>query len=485
MLRQMIRGAVFVMLGLCLVNNAAAQEKKEAKKGDSSGGYSAIIDNIDMLVDNYAKFLGRKYDLNDEQFNFTKQMIRDKVNGFLDHHEEEVRELFDQMFQARTQGNMGQEDLIHWGKRVAPIYEEAKKIIEGGNTEWREILDDKQRAIHDEDLKLMADSFKETDEKVERIQQGQMTIDEFVKPSGGGPRKPRRSPPPVVDPPPAVNADGSPVEVVTSAAGETKTVVRPHNKQTKAIAHAERGKREQAGLDNPAANEKPGPAVDPATGQPVQVDEPPVQPLPDGSGEQPQPAVVEPHPANPEPQPPIAGNRNASKSVQPKTAGKNFESEWQKYVREFIQKYQLNDEQTQRANAILAECETAAERVMTSKKSELERIEKRETELKGAAGAAVAKPVGDPKAAGEAKAAAEVKTKELGELTKRRDELLAPINRIFEDQLKPKLEKLPTRAQRKAAEEKSPKAPAAHAGKPGEKDTKGSDKDAKPADKKP
>lgn len=483
MLRQITRDAVLLMLGLCLANGAAAQEKKDARKGDSSGGYSAIIDNIDMLVDNYAKFLGRKYDLNDEQFNFTKQMIRDKVNGFLDHHEEEVRELFDQMFQARTQGNMGQEDLIKWGKRVAPIYEEAKKIIEGGNTEWREILDDKQRTIHDEDLKLMADSFQETDEKVERIQQGQMTIDEFVKPSGGGPRKPRRpTPPPIADAPPPNAAGGAPGEVVTSAAGETKTFIRPNEKQAKVIANAERLKKEQAGNEQPANQEPPNQGIDPATGQPIQQNiEPPVQPLPEG-GEQPNPGHVE-QPNNPQPQPPVGANRTNTKGLQPKVAGKNFESEWEKYVREFIQKYQLNDEQTQRANAILAECETAAERVMTSKKSDLERIEKREGELKAAGGPTAAKPAGDPKAASEAKAATDGKNKELAELTKRRDELLAPINRIFEDQLKPKLEKLPTRAQRKAAEEKSSKSPAAHPAK--DKDGKHVEKDGKPADKKP
>lgn len=483
MLRQISRSAVLVMLGLCLVNGAAAQDKKEAKKGDSSGGYSAIIDNIDMLVDNYAKFLGRKYDLNDEQFNFTKQMIRDKVNGFLDHHEDEVRELFDQMFQARTQGNMGQEDLIKWGKRVAPIYEEAKKIIEGGNNEWREILDDKQRTIHDEDLKLMADSFQETDEKVERIQQGQLTIDEFVKPSGGGPRKSRRATPaPIADAPPPNSAGGATGEVVTSATGESKAYIRPNEKQAKVIANAERLKKEQAGNEPPANQENPNQGIDPATGQPVQQNiEPPVQPLPEG-GEQPNPGNVE-QPNNPQPQPPVGANRTNAKGVQPKVAGKNFESEWEKYVREFIQKYQLNDEQTQRANAVLAECEAAAERVMTSKKSELERIEKRESELKSAGGPTAAKPAGEPKAAGEAKIATDGKNKELAELTKRREELLAPINRIFEDQLKPKLEKLPTRAQRKTAEEKSSKPPAAHPAK--DKDGKHVEKDSKPADKKP
>src|SRR5262245_60247460 len=155
-----IRSAIVGTLMLAAATPVQAQDKKE-RKGDSSGGYSAIIDNIDMLVENYAKFLGRKYDLNDEQFNYTKQLLRDKVYGFLDKNETEVRDLFDQMFQARTAGNMSQEGLVLWGKRVGPIYDEAKKIIEGANGEWREILNEQQRAIHDEDVKLMKQSFEE------------------------------------------------------------------------------------------------------------------------------------------------------------------------------------------------------------------------------------------------------------------------------------------------------------------------------------
>ena len=37
-------------------------------------------------------------------------------------------------------------------------------------------------------------------------------------------------------------------------------------------------------------------------------------------------------------------------------------------------------------------------------------------------------------------------------LTEQKTKLLEPVNRIFEKELKPRLEKLPTRAQRKAAE---------------------------------
>jgi len=55
------------------------------------------------------------------------------------------------------------------------------------------------------------------------------------------------------------------------------------------------------------------------------------------------------------------------------------------------------------------------------------------------------------------------KAKEQAEITAQRANLMAPIDSIFDKQLKPRLEKIPTRAQREAAE----KAPAAGRTTPG------------------
>jgi len=254
-----IRGALLATLMVAAVGQVSGQEKKD-RKGDSSGGYSAIIDNIDMLVENYAKFLGRKYDLNDEQFSFTKQMLRDKVYGFLEKNETDVRDLFDQMFKARTEGNMSQDGLIDWGKRVGPIYEEAKKIIESANSEWRETLNDQQRAIHDEDLKLMKQSFDETDEKLTRIQHGEMTIDEFVKPSGGRPnRRPRPTPTPA-----QTTENGEPVPIGdTTKQRTTQSFIKPNP------AHSKDGAAGAPPL-SPVPPEGQAPGGDPAQNQVIQ-----------------------------------------------------------------------------------------------------------------------------------------------------------------------------------------------------------------------
>ena len=139
--------------------------------------------NVDLMVNTYSRFLARKYDLNEEQDEFTRQSLAEQANMFMDAHRDEVTDLVDRMFEVRTGGDMDQEELIDWGKRILPIYQEAKKIIVMGNGEWRDILTDDQKAIHDGDLKLMAQSFNSTEDQLRRIVTGEMTVEEFRRPA--------------------------------------------------------------------------------------------------------------------------------------------------------------------------------------------------------------------------------------------------------------------------------------------------------------
>jgi hypothetical protein len=60
---------------------------------------------------------------------------------------------------------------------------------------------------------------------------------------------------------------------------------------------------------------------------------------------------------------------------------------------------------------------------------------------------------------------AQERSKALAEINKQRTEMREPVSQIFERQLKPKLERLPTRAQRRDAEAAA-KQPAAKSEKP-------------------
>ena len=101
------------------------------------------------------------------------------------------------------------------------------------------------------------------------------------------------------------------------------------------------------------------------------------------------------------------------------------DDDWERYVREFVVRYKLNDEQTQNALTILAQCR-----------------EKR------AAHSRATRPRVDAIAS---KLIVERDREAAARLKSDIAELQAPIDRIFEENLKPRLERLPTRAQRAAA----------------------------------
>lgn len=117
-----------------------------------------------------------------------------------------------------------------------------------------------------------------------------------------------------------------------------------------------------------------------------------------------------------------------------RSTGSDFESEWERYVREFIEKYQLDEAQTQRAQAILKDCQEQAQNYLQRRKAALEQLDKRDKDLGSSAADAQARQ----------------------RLREQRERILAPVNRIFEERLKPRLEKLPTRQQRDAAETQKP-----------------------------
>jgi len=336
--------------------------------------------NIDALLDNHARFLARRYNLTAEQDAFTQALLRQKTEAFLAKHREELFDLVDRLVEVRAGGEIAQQELINWGRRALPLYEEAKTLIIEGNNEWRQILTEEQRRTHDEDLREMYDSFATTESQLQRIVSGQMTVEEFRH--GPGRQVPQRSataapaaPPPQ---PTATVTDTTPP--VAGQVAPPTTVTRPPQE----VRQLPDRRSAAPGATSPAAPIGPGAA---AARQPPTV----------------YPAGVDPL------------------------------SQWEAYVRDFIQRYQLDEAQTARANAILKECQEAANRLIERRKAEFERIDKQLQELSQS-------PSPD-------------KIKQLTELNERRNKLLEPINEIFEKQLKPRLEKLPTRAQKQAAEQ--------------------------------
>jgi hypothetical protein len=109
----------------------------------------------------------------------------------------------------------------------------------------------------------------------------------------------------------------------------------------------------------------------------------------------------------------------------------NFESQWERYTRRFIVRYRLDDEQARKAWTICRECDERGRKYVAGRRSDFEEWQGRRDALN--------------------KATPEDREKQSPRVHERRAELMQPVERIFEDRLKPALDQLPTPAQRSGA----------------------------------
>ena len=370
---------VLLVIGMSTAHPAVAQEPAERE----STGVSALLDNVDLLIDNYARFVSRKYNLTEEQDLYTKDLIRERAHGFRDKHNDKLRGMLEQLFEVRSGGDASPEQLKLWGEEIRPIFDEAKAMIEASNGEFREILSDEQRKTHDADLKLMNETFTTTDAQINKMVAGQMTAEELrqgTRPAGRSARP--TTPRPQTAPPPPGEPKGAP-------SGHQPAEPADPQGQTEVVA----------------------PAGETA------------------------PPVVSGVPVTPAPS---RGERVDRRAPRTRAVGKDFEGEWDKYVKDFIAKYSLDEAQQQQATTILADCKTQATRYADAKKSDIAALDAQLEETK--------------------KSTDKDKSKKLADLNSKRTKLMEPVGKIFEEQLKPRLEKIPTRAQRKAAAQNSGRA---------------------------
>jgi hypothetical protein len=113
--------------------------------------------------------------------------------------------------------------------------------------------------------------------------------------------------------------------------------------------------------------------------------------------------------------------------------GKTFESQWETYTRRFIMRYRLNAEQARKAWQICRDCEALGRSSIEKRRGDFDEWQKRKDAL--------------------ADASAEEQKKQREALDLRRKELMAPVERIFEERLKPELDKIPTAQQRETHRE--------------------------------
>lgn len=418
MVRRTLLAAAFLSMFTAVAWSQPARADEPRRK------FSSLL-NVDSLIDNYARFLSRKYDLNEQQDAFTHELLKKKARVFLDRHENELKDLVDRMFDVRTGAEMSPDELVTWGQRIAPIYAEAKRAIVDGNHEWRGVLNPEQMKMHDADLALMEQSFAMTDDQLGRIVSGQMTVEEFRNPQRR--RQQEHAPPPPPPQPPQPESSHQQIDADTAAKEAADREAQAQAAMEAKLAEEKlAGEREAMGQDAPPTEIPPNTPSEPqaAPDKPAhRVISPPPQVPP--------PHAPSPAGAAPPPPPPNPTAQRIHSKMAAARGGQNA-SEWENYVKQFIERYKLNPEQVEKANQILKSCQDQAESPRRTAERRGADLDQKIAALQGSK---------DPGAAAQ-----------LQKLNEEKGKLSAPITRIFERSLKPRLERIPTHAQRRDAE---------------------------------
>ena len=188
---------VFIAAPLCFAEDPEPTEAKQQElKVPSSPTATATIEQIlDRAVQNIA----RRYNLNAAQTQFTKEIMKMEVNKFLLEHEDEVWPVIRDLLSAQALGGPPDDlDLMkRIGKAAGPLARKAQEAILRANAEWRKILTDEQKELHDYDLAEMDKNFEGIHGRLQSWAEGKRTEEGIFpppEPPGQSPRRPRKPP---------------------------------------------------------------------------------------------------------------------------------------------------------------------------------------------------------------------------------------------------------------------------------------------------
>jgi len=172
--------------------------QEQAASASSGDGTTLGLWNVESMMDTAVKNISRRYNLSAEQERYTKALMARGVKEFLTKHEQDLRSLLQEIL-ARQVGDqqVSPELAKRWGERALPMFYDARQAILDNNMEWREILNEDQKKVHDLDLRLMKGNFEFFEKRFQRWQTGEYQPGEL--PLGGD----TRTTPRPVEPSPA------------------------------------------------------------------------------------------------------------------------------------------------------------------------------------------------------------------------------------------------------------------------------------------
>lgn len=139
--------------------------------------------DVETMMEQAVQQISKRYSLNAQQESYTRLLLKNRVQAFLDEHEAEVRELLQESIDMRMDPSKADPtSLKMWAERAMPLYQKASQAILEGNEEWGDILNDDQKQIHDGDMRLMRSSFEGVTRTMQQWKEGHGKLSGGTKP---------------------------------------------------------------------------------------------------------------------------------------------------------------------------------------------------------------------------------------------------------------------------------------------------------------
>ncbi len=156
-----------IMQSLVLAGSTVASDPQKNLKNDLQNSKSASAATVETIRRAAVKNIAARYNLNDLQLRLTDELMEREVYRFLTEHEETVWPAIRDLLSCQLGANPpGVEKSRQIGKSVLPIIAEAKKAIFQANDEWRTILSDDQKTMHDWDMSEMEKQFQKINQNM-------------------------------------------------------------------------------------------------------------------------------------------------------------------------------------------------------------------------------------------------------------------------------------------------------------------------------
>jgi len=211
--RRMILCRVFLafsMASMCLADEQPESAPADGEKRPELSTYPAAAATIENILNTAVQNIARRYNLNESQTRYTDEMMKTEVHKFLLEHENVVWPVIRDLLSTQVIGKAPDDDakMKSIGKVTRPLAELAKEAILRSNAQWREILTDEQKKVHDFDLSEMEKQFERIDANLESWEQGKRTEDSIF----GSNKRVVEGSPPRPPKPPEKELRESPVE---------------------------------------------------------------------------------------------------------------------------------------------------------------------------------------------------------------------------------------------------------------------------------